>query len=99
MGYGKRGMERDQELYNLGLDLCVEVGALKQCDVHEGTYYDGDEEVTEAYKLANKRITDGEIELEAGETRETVTDAIKGAYDDNSNMSICSACDAIRRKD
>jgi len=99
MGYSQSTMERDQELQTLGVNLCIEVRALKQCEIHEGEYFDGGNDVTDAYRLANSRVTEGEIELEAGETRETVTDAIKRAYDDNANTSCCSACEAIRLKD
>ena len=99
MGFSKRTIERSQELYDLGREICIEVGALKQCEAHEGHYYDGGGEIVEAYELASSRIASGEIELEAGETRETVTEAIKGAYDDNANTSRCSACEAILRKD
>ena len=92
MGITKRLMERQQELYDLGRDLCIEVGALEECEYHSGTYYDGGGEVEEAYKLGNSRVTKGEIELGDNENRRTITDAIEHAYHDNYGMNECASC-------
>lgn len=93
MGVAKRYMERQQDLYDLGRDLCIEVGALEECEYHPGTYYDGDGDVEDAYKLANARITKGEIQMASEEDRRTFTDAIKGAYEDNYGVDSCMSCD------
>ncbi len=92
MGITKRRMERDHDLYDLGLQLCIEAGAIEECEMHPGSYYDGGGDVEEAYKLANSRISSGGIELDDGEDRKTITDAVKGAYEDNYHASKCMSC-------
>lgn len=99
MGYTKRRFEREQDLHNLGVRLCIDVGALAECDNHPGSYYDGGGEVEEAYRLANSLISRGEIELESGEDRRTITDAIKGAYEDNVHADGCMSCDKLFNSD
>lgn len=93
MGITKRRMERDHDLYQLGVELCKEVGALEECDVHSGSLYDGGGEIQEAYKLAAARVARGEIELEYDENQRTITDAVKRAYEDNYHADSCMACD------
>ena len=99
MGITKRLMERDQELYDLGLQLCIAVGAIEECQFHPGTYYDGGGEVEEAYKLANSRVSGGEIELWDSEDRRTITDAVKGAYEDNYGVDRCMQCQKVYDSD
>ena len=89
---GGRDMEA-QDLYQMGLELCVEAGVLEECEFHEGTYFQGNSELEEAYKLANVKISRGEFGEPRKENRKEVTDAIKLAYDDNSFALQCYQCE------
>src|SRR5689334_21583501 len=63
MGYWKgKGMEEEED-YEWARSLLCEVGALEECENHPGTYFDGSGDVEAAYKLANARITSGELKL------------------------------------
>ena len=99
MGISKRHLERQQDLYDTGLQLCIEVGAIAECEHHPGSYYDGGGEVEDAYKLAASRVARGEIETSGNEGQQTVTDAIKAAYQDNFVADGCMSCDNIFNKD
>jgi hypothetical protein len=93
MGYWKNKAMENEERYEWARQFLCEVGALKECENHEGTFFDGKIDVTEAYKIANARITSGKIALEDGETRRELTDLIKAVYDDNSGLSGCPTCE------
>jgi len=92
-------LEEQEARYHMGLGLCIDAGAIDQCEFHEGTYFEGHEDVEAAYRLANARISSGALRLGEGETRRDVTDAIKEAYEDNAGMSSCARCDDIMRRD
>jgi hypothetical protein len=95
MGFAKREMEDRQAAYDEGLALCIEAGAISECEYHEGTYFQGQEEVVVAYRLAARRVAAGEIAGPQGE----VTDAVKAAYDDNSGVDSCMQCDKNYERD
>lgn len=78
MGGAKRLLEEREAQYQHGLSLCVEAGALEECEFHEGSYYDGGEGV--------------EVALEQAQSDED-REAIQFAYDDNSGIDYCSICD------
>jgi len=91
MGYWKNRAGEQEGEYNWARELLCEVKAFRQCDVH-GTYFDGPNDVADAYKLANARISSGELKLDEGQTRHDITDLIKAVYDDNSALSKCPVC-------
>jgi hypothetical protein len=93
MGFAKRQMEEAEELRSEAMRVLLHVGALEECEYHTGEYFEGSSDVEEAYKAANSRITADKIVLPHGTTRRDFTDIIKGVYDDNSNLSGCSACE------
>ena len=86
-------MGDDEELYNLALAILCEVRALKECDHHCGTFFDGGGDVADAYRLANARVTSGGIALAPGKTRRDLTDAIKRAYEENAALDACQECE------
>ncbi len=94
MGYwSNKAIELEEERAWARLLLC-EVGALKECEYHDGTFFEGGANVEDAYKLMNARVTSGQIALDhPGQTRRDLTDLIKAVYDDNSGMSSCPTCD------
>lgn len=93
MSLVKRMMERDEELGRLAISLLLETRALEECEIHAGTYYEGDGDVQEAYRLANARISRREIELPDGVSRRKFTDIIKSAHQDNSGADCCYSCE------
>lgn len=97
MGQAKRYMEQQEELQNIAIGILVEVGCLDECDHHPGTFTDGGVEVLDAYKLANSRISRGELKLPWGITRADFTDVIKGTYEDYSGLDGCTSCEKLLR--
>jgi len=89
----KRHMEDIEAAYQGGLALCIEAGAIEECEYHPGTYFEGGEPVEAAYKLAARKVKAGEI----GGKQIEVTDAVKSAYEDNSGIDYCSSCDKNAR--
>ena len=94
----KRLMEEKEALRGMALSLLLEVGALQECEIDEGGYYDGDGDLEAAYRLGNSKITQGEIELPLNTTRRAFTDIIKSVYDDNCG-DACSWCENRASKD
>jgi len=99
MGVTKRMLEQREELEQLALTILCEAGALEECDYHSGTYFDGGDDVEEAYKLANARISANEIDLPDDVSRRDFTDIIKGVYEFNSGPDSCPRCTEIFNKD
>ena len=98
MSMVKRRIEAQDTLRDLSLGVLKEVGLLTECNVHAGTYYDGEQgDLEDAYKLANSKVTRGDIELPDGMSRRNFTDAIKDTYEDNAGISYCSSCEKNMR--
>lgn len=89
----KRHMEEQEARRQEALDVCISAGTIEECEFHDGIYFSGETEVEEAYKLANSRITKGEITLSDGMTRKDFTDIVKSVHDDNSASYNCSICE------
>jgi len=82
-------MINDASTRHAALDILWDAGTLQTCGRH-GTYFNGSEDLTAAYKLANYKLTQ-----EGGATpgeRRAMTDAIKAAYEDNSILTECERC-------
>ena len=100
MSMAKRQLELQDDLRNLSLGVLKEVGLLAECESHPGTYFDGEQgDLEDAYKLANAKISRGDIELPGGASRRDFTDAIKDTYQDNAGIDYCSSCDKIFNED
>jgi hypothetical protein len=82
MGGMKRIMEEQEAEYQRGLAMCIEAGAIEECENHPGSYYDSGEGVEGALEQA-----------ENDEDRE----AIQAAYDDNSGIDYCPSCEKNSR--
>ena len=82
MGGAKRLMEEQQAQYDRGLSLCIEAGAIEECENHPGSYFEGGEGLESALELAS----DEEDEA-----------AIQEAYADNSGIDYCPSCDRNMR--
>jgi hypothetical protein len=92
VGYWKQIALAEEEEYERMRDFLAEIGTLRECENHPGTYYDGDGDRERAYRSANKRISDGTIDLD-GKTRRQFTDLLKEVYDDNSALEGCEECE------
>lgn len=98
MSQAKRELEAREDLRTLSLDVLKEIGLISECDYHAGTFYDGGQgDLEDAYKLANAKITRGDIELPDGKTRRDFTDAIKDTYNDNAGVDYCTSCEKAMR--
>lgn len=93
MGGAKRLMEEREAAYQTGLDICIEAGAIEECENHPGSYYEGGEDVDAAYKLVNSKITRGEYGDPGKVNRREMTDWIKSAFEDNRGIDSCAQCD------
>ncbi len=98
MGIAKRRMEEDEDLRNIAMGVCIDAGALAECEHHPGSYYDGGEEVEGAYRLANARISSGQIVLPNRIDRRAFTDFVKDVYEDNRGLDGCASCDKLMRE-
>jgi len=93
MGYWKNKSMEDEGDYEWARGLLCDVNALQECENHDGTYFDGPEDVQEAYKRVNAQITSGAFKLKPGQSRRDVTNLIKAVYEDNSGLSKCPICE------
>lgn len=91
MGMAKRHMEEVEGLRADALGILEKVGCIEPCPIHSDVMLEKDDDLTDAYKLANSMITNGEIELPHGETRRGFTDLIKDVFDDN-RADECYSC-------
>lgn len=78
MSGSKRLLEDREAKYQHGLHLCIEAGAIEECEFHPGNYYDSGEGIEDALMSAR-----------TAEDRE----AIQEAYEDNSGIDYCTTCD------
>lgn len=90
MGGAKRLMEEQDAKSAAAIDIALEAGVLKQCEFHEGSIYEGGQDIENAYKLGNHRMSRGELEG-VFKSRREMTDAIKEVVDENA-AEECYAC-------
>ncbi len=91
MGAAKQYLLEQESLRNIAAALLKETGAVDECEMHEvliDTY--DPEAVIDAYRLANARISSGEIELLPRHSRRDLTDAIKAVIEETGDD--CFAC-------
>ncbi|MYM69243.1 hypothetical protein GTP45_20715 [Pseudoduganella sp. FT55W] len=90
MGGAKRMMEEEESKRQVALGIAIEAGVLEQCPSHDDCVYLGGEEIESAYKLANYKVSHGEL-ADVFDDRREMTDIIKAVVDDNS-ADECYAC-------
>ena len=94
MGAMKRYKEDLNGLRSAAEDIAVTARAVKPCEYHEDTLldqYDGDA-LELAYKIANARVTKGEIGLD-GFTRRDLTNMIQQVV--NESADECYSCSRL----
>jgi hypothetical protein len=94
MGGAKDQMIRDEENRRWALSLLAEAGVLEHCEFHDEYYCDGGNEVQEAYKLANAKISAGGAPFDPDDRREA-TDAIKSAFEAYNFVDGCRSCEKV----
>ncbi len=99
MGSAKRQWEETQGEKQIALMLLVESGVIRECQYHPGTYFEGNEPIEAAYKLANTRISENQAALPHGYSRRQYTDLIKSVYEDHSGLDSCPCCDRTFNRD
>jgi ea8.5-like protein len=92
-GAMKRELEKREDDYNWARQFLCEAGALEECEIHDGTFCRGDEDITNAYKLLNAQVTADKIQLEPGQTRRDLTDLLLEVYEDNAGADRCMECE------
>jgi hypothetical protein len=72
------------ELRDTAAEVAAQTRALVRCPIHGDVLMNNcdDDALQGAYKLANSKMTKGEIELPMGLTRRDLTDAIKEAVEE-----------------
>ncbi len=61
MGGTKRFLENQEEKQQAAIQIAIDSGALKYCEVHEDILLEGSSDIEEAYKLGNSRFTQGQL--------------------------------------
>jgi hypothetical protein len=98
MGFQKELAIRMEELRGVAIEIAKEAGAVEECVMHSDILLDqyDDDALTLAYKIANKCISDGDIDLPDDVSRKDFTDLIKEVVS-GSGMD-CPRCEAIARE-
>jgi hypothetical protein len=94
MGATKQLMMETEELQQIAVGVLCDAGVLKACEWHGDVYGAGTDDLQPAYRIANARVTAGEIELPGDFTRHDLTDAIKHQGEMYWNDS-CPRCDKL----
>ena len=83
------------ELRDAAGDIAASTGAVTRCALHSDVLINNfdDEGLTGAYKLANHKVSRGEVDLPLGLTRRDLTDAIKDVVE-NSELQ-CPRCQKL----
>lgn len=97
MGAVKRMHEEHEALRSLALDIAIEAGVLTSCKYHDDAIFEGRNDITEAYRLANTKATKGELNG-SSDSRRKMTDAIKEVVE-NCAIEECPYCAKIRDND
>jgi hypothetical protein len=78
MGRAKAQQMEHQEDVQRAINLCIEVGAISECQLHEGTYIDSGE-YFEAEELADRIINEVEIPLAGFKSKEYLVECVEEA--------------------
>lgn len=96
MGYYKQLEEQNQHKREIAIQIAIEAEVLERCEYHEECTFEGGVDISEAYKLGNKKFTNGEL-LDIFESRREMTDLIKEVVEES--PLECSRCDHLLNAD
>jgi hypothetical protein len=100
MGAAKDLMMQQEDVEVLAGEVAHDAGVLHACEFHSVLWRDSavhEAALQGAYKLANYRITNGQLELPRGFSRRDMTDAIKSVVEEA--PTECYLCAHIFGKD
>ncbi|MFM5757777.1 hypothetical protein [Aeromonas hydrophila] len=81
-------MEKQEDQFRVATEIAIEAGVLQRCEHCDSTVFQGDEDVTEAYKLGNSKFSRDEVTTVFA-TRAEMTDAIKSACESGDHAGEC----------
>ena len=87
----QRGLEREEDRRAWALSVAEEAGVLTTCEFHPDVYLEGNEDIESAYKLADRQLSQGELESMFG-SRDEMIKAIDSVVADN-NADECYSCE------
>lgn len=91
MGGAKDYMMELEDLRAMARRLLVQAEVLTACEGHGILYNPEAVDLQTAYKIANAKVTAGEIDLRKWSRRD-FTDAIKHEFEENGALDYCSQC-------
>ena len=97
MGAAKEAMMKAEDDRRWALTVLHEAGVLECCEFH-GEYSQGTNEVEDAYRLANRKITAGVAPFDDNERRDA-TDTIKSAFEAHNFVDGCRSCEKLFAED
>ena len=81
--------EEEGRVRDSATDILIEADAIRECDEHEGYYFVGGSDVEDACKVANARITTGDIIVR---DRRAFINIIEDVYEERSGAKVCTRC-------
>jgi hypothetical protein len=97
MSGAKRMMEEQEQKRSSAISIAIEAGVLGRCEFHDDVVFEGNEDITEAYKLGNTKFTHGELDNVFSD-RKDMTDVINEVVKDHPGEE-CPYCAKIRDED
>ena len=93
MGMSKRLLEESEELEAIAMGVLIEADVIRSCELNEDCYMEsgGRGDLTEAYRIANAKVSVGDISLPGDCTRRDMTDKIK-KLGDSYWPETCARC-------
>jgi hypothetical protein len=91
MGYSKKLIDKQEEQYQASLGIALQAGALEECENHTGSYFNGPNDIEDAYNLGDEKFSKGEI-ANVFESGEEMKETIKRAVEDFEGLDGCPLC-------
>ncbi len=86
----RQSMEEEDALRDSALDILVRTGRVSECPNHPRTYLGEDDDLVDAYKLANSLISKGKLDI-GNRSRKDFMAIVDSVYSDNSGDE-CYSC-------
>jgi hypothetical protein len=98
MSMTKRYMDEIDDKRSAALAIAIQAGVIKECEFHDGCYFDGGEDIEEAYTLGVKMFADGEVS-DHFDSPDEMKDFIKEVVEQNNAAEECTWCDKVFNED
>ncbi len=96
MGSAKNQYENEQVAAEIAMGLLIEVGAVSECPIHEGTYIDQDLGIEEALDLGRELLATGDPRVAEFEDEADLESALNTARGNAGDE--CGSCGKNARK-